>query len=99
MSMGMKRYRLKKVTRTSGFRLIEMLIVALIIIILTAGAIIQIKPILKASRADAAVSYSLNQIRLARERAIDERRLMRVRFTATQTIPLEYQHTDPASEA
>jgi len=94
----MTRSRLKKVTRTSGFSLVEMLIVAMIIIILTAGAIIQIKPMLKASRADAAVSYSLNQIRLARERAIDERRLMRVTFTAPQTIFMEYQFTDPVSK-
>src|SRR5260370_35196305 len=96
--MGITRSRLKKVTRTRVFSLIEMLIVAMIIIILTAGAIIQIKPMFKASRADAPVSYSLNQIRLARERAIDERRLMRVTFTAPQTILMEYQFTDPVAK-
>lgn len=87
----------KKSNKTKGFSLIEMLIVVAVVIILLAGAIIKIKPMLMASRADAAVSYTQNEIRQARERAIDERRLMRVTFTAPQTILMEYQFTDPST--
>jgi|SRR5581483_2095537 len=89
----------KKNGKTLGFSLIEMMIVILIVVILIGAAIIQIKPILIASRCDAAASYTLNEIRLARERAIDERRLMRITFTAPQTILMEYQFTDPVSHA
>ena len=87
----------KRNRKTLGFSLVETLIIVLIVFILIAAAIIQIRPILMASRSDTAASYTLNQIRLARERAIDERRLMRVTFTAPQTILMEYQFTDPVS--
>jgi len=90
----MMRSGTKKNRKTLGFSLIELMVVVLVIAILIAGAILQIKPILLASRADAAASYTLNQIRLARERAIDERRYMSITFTAPRTIFMQYQFTD-----
>jgi len=90
----MLRPRVKKASKIHGFSLVEMLIVVGVVIILLAAAIIEIKPILMASRADSAVAYTENQIRLARERAIDERRLMRLTFTAPRTIFMEFQFTD-----
>ena len=90
----MLRPTVKKAGKIHGFSLVEMLIVVGVVIILLAAAIIEIKPILMASRADSAVAYTENQIRLARERAIDERRLMRLTFTAPRTIFMEFQFTD-----
>jgi len=90
----MLRPRVKKTGKIHGFSLVEMLIVVGVVIILLAAAIIEIKPILMASRADSAVAYTENQMRLARERAIDERRLMRLTFTAPRTIFMEFQFTD-----
>ena len=90
----MLRPRVKKTGKIHGFSLVEMLIVVGIVVILLAAAIIKIKPMLMASRADAAVAYTENQIRLARERAIDERRLMQLTFTAPRTIFMQFQFTD-----
>ena len=90
----MLRPTVKKAGKIHGFSLVEMLIVVGVVIILLAAAIIEIKPILMASRADSAVAYTENQMRLARERAIDERRLMRLTFTAPRTIFMEFQFTD-----
>ena len=90
----MLRPRVKTTSKIHGFSLVEMLIVVVIVIILMAAAIIKIKPILMASRADTAAAYTENQIRLARERAIDERRLMRLTFTAPRTIFMEFQFTN-----
>jgi prepilin-type N-terminal cleavage/methylation domain-containing protein len=72
-----------------GFSTLEMLVVVSIILILSAGAIFNILPSLRKSKADAALELVLGEMRRAHERAIDERRIYRLTFVPPQTIQLE----------
>ncbi len=72
-----------------GFSMVEMVVVVCIILIVLAAALVNILPLLKKSRADAAQELVLGEMRRAHERAIDERRIYRFTFVAPQTIQLE----------
>jgi type II secretory pathway pseudopilin PulG len=93
----MMRSGTKKNRKTLGFSLVETLIVVAVVLILLAAAIIQIPPVLRNNRASTGAAYVLNQIRVARERAIDERRLYQITFTAPRSILTAYQITDPVT--
>lgn len=74
--------------RTTGFTLIESAMVVSILLVLVGVALFQVQPTLRQARADAAAAYVKNQIRSARQRAIDERRNYKMTFVAPATINL-----------
>ena len=72
-----------------GFSLIELIFVIAIVLIITAGALVQFVPVLKNARAENALQTTLAQVRNARGLAIDQRRKYRLSFIAPQTIQLD----------
>jgi prepilin-type N-terminal cleavage/methylation domain-containing protein len=76
-------------SRQAGFSLIELSIVLTIVLAATAAALINLIPSIKASRSNAGMELVLGELRRAHERAVDERRIYRVTFTAPNTILLE----------
>jgi prepilin-type N-terminal cleavage/methylation domain-containing protein len=72
-----------------GFSMTELSVVVLIIMIVTAVAIINMVPGLKNSNSNSALEMVTGELRRAHERAIDERRVYRVTFVAPQTILLD----------
>jgi type II secretory pathway pseudopilin PulG len=72
-----------------GFSLLEMVLVLSVVFIVAASAVINILPSLKSSRSNAAMELVLGELRRAHERAVDERRIYRVTFTAPQTIQID----------
>ena len=73
----------------SGFSLVEMVVVVGVVFVVTATALVNILPSLRSSRANAGMEMVLGEMRRAHERAIDERRIYRVTFTAPQTIQID----------
>jgi prepilin-type N-terminal cleavage/methylation domain-containing protein len=73
----------------AGFSLLEMAIVVGVVLVATAAAVVNLVPSIKASRSNAAVEMVLGELRRAHERAVDERRIYRVTFTAPNTIQLD----------
>jgi prepilin-type N-terminal cleavage/methylation domain-containing protein len=63
-----------------GFSLIELMVVVLIILIIAAGAIIQLPATLQNSQADSALREVVEQMRQAREYAIANRRYVQITF-------------------
>jgi prepilin-type N-terminal cleavage/methylation domain-containing protein len=82
-----------------GFSLVEMMIVVAIIMITIGIALLQMGPILRESKAQAALQTTLGQMRRAHELAIDQRQVYRVSFTAPRTIQLDRVAIDPATKA
>ena len=82
-----------------GFSLIETMIVVAIIMVTMGTALIQIAPILKESKAQAALQTTLGQMRRAHELAIDQRQVYRISFTAPRTIQLDRVAIDPVTKA
>jgi prepilin-type N-terminal cleavage/methylation domain-containing protein len=82
-----------------GFSLVEMMIVVAIIMITIGTALLQIGPIVKESKAQAALQTTLGQMRRAHELAIDQRQVYRVSFTAPRTIQLDQVAIDPVTKA
>lgn len=80
-----------------GFSLIELIMVIAIVLIITAGALIQFTPVLKSARAENALQTTLGQVRNARGLAIDQRRKYRLSFLASRTIQLDQVVVDPAT--
>jgi type II secretory pathway pseudopilin PulG len=72
-----------------GFSMVEMIVVSAIVFIVVATAIVSIAPSLRTSKSNAGMELVLGELRRAHERAIDERRIYRVTFTAPQTITVE----------
>src|ERR1700682_2470594 len=72
-----------------GFSMVEMGVVVSIILTVAATAVMNILPLLKKSKADAAQELVLGEMRRAHERAIDERRIYRFTLVAPQTIQLD----------
>src|ERR1700682_349145 len=72
-----------------GFSMVEMVVVVSIILTVAATAVMNILPLLKKSKADAAQELVLGEMRRAHERAIDERRIYRFTFVPPRTIQLE----------
>jgi type II secretory pathway pseudopilin PulG len=75
--------------REAGFSLVEAVVVLGVVFVVTATALINILPSLRISRANAGMEMVLGEMRRAHERAIDERRIYRVTFTAPQTIQVD----------
>jgi prepilin-type N-terminal cleavage/methylation domain-containing protein len=66
--------------RERGFSLIEMMVVVLIIMIISAMAIFALQPALQGVRADTVMRQVLDQLRQAREYSIANRRYVQVTF-------------------
>ncbi len=75
--------------RKRGFSLVEVLIVVAIIFILVTMAIIQIAPIVRDARNNAASTVVLEQMRRTRQQAVDNRRTYRVTFVAPRTMNVD----------
>ncbi len=69
-----------------GFTLIEMLVVIAIGMTVTAMAYVLLQNSLNSTKYDSALQIALGQIRQVHERAIDERHIYRLTFTAPRTI-------------
>lgn len=76
-------------SKQAGFSLVELMIVVTIVLAATAAAMINLVPSIKTSRSNAAMELVLGELRRAHERAVDERRIYRVTFTAPNTIQLD----------
>lgn len=74
-----------------GFSLIELIIVAGILAIASTFSMLIIGPALKARDAEMASRTVSMELRRARQLSVDMRRLLRVTFTAPQTITLDAQ--------
>jgi type II secretory pathway pseudopilin PulG len=72
-----------------GFSTVEMVVAISIFLIASAGALFNILPSLRKSKADAALEMVLGEMRRAHERAIDERRIYCLTFLPPQTLQLE----------
>jgi len=73
---------LKEKRSSRGFSTLEIVVVLGVIVILSTAAIIHIIPPLRKAKADAALEMVLGEMRLAHERAINERRIYRFTFVA-----------------
>lgn len=82
-----------------GFSMVEMLIVLSILLIMSATAVLQIGPMVKESKAQAALQTALGQMRRAHAMAVDDRRVYRLSFIAPRTIQLDQVNIDPATNA
>jgi prepilin-type N-terminal cleavage/methylation domain-containing protein len=69
-----------------GFSLIELLVVVGLITTLAVSAAMMMPNMVNQSRADSSASVALNNLRLARDRAISDRRNMELVFTAPKHI-------------
>ena len=78
-------------SNAAGFTLMEMLVSLGIIGVLAGAAIIVMPGLTKQSRADGTIAQALNSLRLARDRAIGERRNFEVRFLSTNRIQVARQ--------
>ena len=72
--------------RADGFTLVEMLTVVALVGVVMAGAVAVMPGLINQSKADGGVAQALNVLRLARERAIGERRNVEVRFIGENEI-------------
>lgn len=85
---------------TRGFTLLEILVVVGIAIVVAATAVPVTDRMVKWARADSSVEFTMRQIALARDRAIAERRNIRLDFdTTNQTIQLWRQEINAAGVA
>lgn len=71
-------------SNAGGFSLIELVVVIAIIFVVAAMAIISIQPNVQQMRANAAMNQVLEQLRIAREYAIANRRWVQVQFNQPQ---------------
>jgi type II secretory pathway pseudopilin PulG len=76
-------------SKQAGFSLLEITMVATIILAATAATFINIIPAIKNARSNAGMELVLGELRRAHERAVDERRIYRVTFTAPNTIQVD----------
>ncbi len=83
--------------KTRGFSLVELLIVLAIMMMVMSAAIVQIGPLWRESKAQAALQTTLGQMRRAHEMAVDQRQVYRLTFTAPRTIQLDRVNIDPAT--
>ncbi|HEY7172602.1 MAG TPA: prepilin-type N-terminal cleavage/methylation domain-containing protein [Vicinamibacterales bacterium] len=71
-----------------GFSLIELMMVAGLIAIVAGIAVARLDNFIKSSRADSALDQMMNTLRVARDRAIGERRNFEVRFLTPDHIQI-----------
>ena len=83
---GSIRQRLGGFGSAHGFTLLELLIVIGIGLTVSAMALVLLQGSLNSTKADSALEMALGQIRQVHERAIDERHVYRLTFTAPRTI-------------
>ena len=72
-----------------GFSMIELAVVTIIIVTISAIALIQINPSLQSARSDNALRVVLDQLRQAREYSITNRRYVQIAFTTVAGQPPE----------
>lgn len=72
-----------------GFSVIELMIVVAIILIVATAASLNISTVLKNARINTALENTVNQLRMARQGAIDQRCIYVVTFTAPRTIRMQ----------
>jgi len=75
--------------KSAGFSIVEMLVIILILMIVAAMAIIQIRGQLPLMRANAAMNRAVAQMRTAREMAVAQRREVQVFFLPPDQIQLQ----------
>jgi prepilin-type N-terminal cleavage/methylation domain-containing protein len=80
-----------------GFTLVEMIITVGVISVVMVGATAIMPNMLSGSRSDGAATLVLNTLRLARDRAIGERRNMDLIFTAPNHIQVAREEIDGAA--
>lgn len=71
----------------TGFSVVEVLVVSVIIGVIALFALVQIGPVVRNARVDTAASNVLNLMRNTREHAIDERRKYQITFVTNATSP------------
>ena len=76
-----------------GFSLVELLIVVAIILLVTAISVFNIAPALRQARVNTAQTTTITTLSLAREKAVSERRVYLVTFTAPGTITITQSAT------
>jgi type II secretory pathway pseudopilin PulG len=87
---------MKTITRSNaaGFTLAELIIIVGVISVVMVSATAVMPSVLKSSRADGSTTILVNTLRLARDRAIGERRNMDVIFTAPNRIRIAREEID-----
>lgn len=79
-----------------GFTMWELAIVCVLLMIVSAMAMVQLHPTIQQRQADAAMTEVASQLRQARERAISTRRQIQVRFVGTNQMILNRLTINPA---
>lgn len=74
-----------------GFSLMEIVVVMAVIGVMSAAATVLVPDLINQSRSDGAVAQAVNTLRVARDRAIGERRNIEVRFLGTNHIQIARQ--------
>lgn len=70
----------------SGFSLLELMVVVLVIIIVLGIAVLSFGPALRTAHVNSAVQITVNQLRVAHQEAMDRRMLYTVTFVPPRTI-------------
>lgn len=79
-----------------GFTMWELAIVCVLIMIISAMAIVQLHPTIQQQQADAAMVEVASQLRQAREMAVSQRRQIQVKFIGTNQVSLNRLNINPA---
>lgn len=72
-----------------GFSVLELIVVMGIIAVLSTFAVLQTRNMMSNARVDSAFQTTIEQLRLARQLAIDNRQIVVVTFTVPQTITVQ----------
>ena len=71
-----------------GFTIWELAIVCVLLMVISAMAMVQLHPTIQQRQADGAMAEVASQLRLAREMAISTRRQIQVQFVGTNQITI-----------
>jgi prepilin-type N-terminal cleavage/methylation domain-containing protein len=78
--------------KQAGFSMIEMMVVVVLILVISAMAVIQYRPMMADAQMDAAMRQVMDQIRQAREYSIAKHRYVQITFPTVATAgPTQYQ--------
>jgi Tfp pilus assembly protein FimT len=78
-----------------GFTMWELAIVCVLLMVVSAMAMVQVRPALQQRQADGAMAEVASQLRLARETAVSQRRQIQVQFVGTNQIVLTRLNINP----
>jgi len=78
-----------------GFTMWELAVVCVLLMIVSAMAMVQLHPAIQQRQADGAMAEVASQLRLAREMAISQRRQIQVQFVGTNQIVLTRLNINP----